>query len=667
MFISKLVFDESNVKPNTSKAIFKRKKSDIIYQDGKAFVKYDVLPPFTKLLLTSKSHLLSEYHLQQHETKVDDHFVNLHTAYEKGYIQHLETFKAELTTVERRKINAAAKLYAVWLYIIENAGRDSRTLYSAFNKIYPGKYKCYNSFANAKSKAVKNGVKAMAIDQRWFTTPLNIKEVSVVNKYWAAALISIGKKYSNRNVWKKLCELCSKSNETPPSLAWVHKYRTDILKKNYSINESRNGKEAASAKQKTFATMIHAENANDQWQMDGWTLPFWVDVPTKKEKRYCNRFVIVIVRDAHSKKIIGSAVGETENTLVIMAALRKAIVNTGCIPFEILTDNHSFNQTKEAAYFKEEIGKIGTQFTVTHSPTHKAIIERYNRHLDTLCKEYYGYVGEGIKSKNVDAHPNQETIDEYAKNQLSEGEIKLLGVKLVEDFNNDILPKIGKTPNQLFEESKKPNCFNLTVFDRIKILTAQTECKVSRGQINIKRGMVTHEFQLPAALNPTYNSKTVMVRYEDLQECIYLYDIATDEAITELKPKAVIHGAKANQTETDIELMNKNKGRLTGVKTQAKKQVEDLTAAALETNPEAYEKLNRVTTPKNILQQLEQNADLKRLAIDEGINVKLIHVPDRKSELDNESFKPKKKVNESPFHVANNVITKVSINSLYND
>jgi transposase InsO family protein len=627
--------------------------------EGKTCVLFDTIPDTKKVILPSKTDLLAEYHLQQHETKVDKHYEALYFAHSKGYIKHLEHLKAKYPTLVRKKINDAAKLLAVWTYIIDEVGCEVATLYNAFNKIYPNKYKTYNSFANAKSKAMKNGAEFMAIDQRWFTTPLNVKEVSIVNQYWAAAIISIGKKYSNRNVLKKVVELCKQSNEIPPSLSWIGKYRNQILKGNYSINESRNGKEAAKATQQTFAKMQHALNANDQWQMDGWTLPFWVDG--------FKRYVIVIVRDAYSKKIVGSAVGESENTIVIMAALRKAIINTGCLPHEILTDNHSFNQTKEAANFKEAIAQIGTQYNVTHSPTYKSIIERYNRHLDTLCKEYHGYVGEGIKSKSVDARPKQELLDLYAKTAITEGEVMVIGAAIVEDFNRDILPKLGKTPNELFNESEKPNCFSLSIFDRVKILTAKTECKVLRGQITLKRGMEKHEFQLPAAINSTYNNRTVIVRYEDLNEGIYIYDKSTDEAIAEIKPKPIIHGAKANQTQRDIELLNKNKGRLTGVKIQSKKEIAALTNAALEANPEAYALLNKITTPKNVLKALEQNTQLKRIVEDDGINLKTIAIPNRESELDNEDFKPKKKLNESPFNVPNTTIKKVSLKDFHND
>lgn len=633
------------------------------YIDGQLYILYDSIPEPTRKQLPAKNELIAELNLANHDAKVESYYNNLFFCTTQGYIKHIPTFKEKYSTLSTEKINEICKLYAAWKYIVDltinERNRDTSMLYVAFNKIYPNKYKNYNCFANAKKKAVDNGAEFVAVDSRLFTTPLNVKTVNVLNQYWVNGIVSANRKLSNKEVWKKICEVCELANEKAPSLSWVDKYRKQVLRSNINTSASSNGNAYAFAKQQPYASMQHALHANSQWQMDGWTLPFWVDNGTK----FC-RYVIVIVRDAYSKKIVGSAVGETENTLLIMAALKDAIINTGCLPYEILTDNHSFNQTKEAAYFKDAIGKIGTVFTVTSNPQHKSIIERYNRHLYSFCKEYYGCIGEGVKSKSKNAHAKQESIDAYAKNQISVGEIQLIGIDIVEKSNASILEKEGKTPNQLFDESEKPNCFAVDVFERIKILTAQTEIKIVRGQLNITRSKIKYEYQLPANLYQQYNDTTVIVRYEDLNECIYLYDKATDEPIIELNQKLKIHGALADQNEIDIELLNKNKGRIAGIKSQAAKSNESLTEKALQVNSDAYLHLNKVTTPKNVLNEMEQNANLKRIAIDKGININLIHVPLRESEMDNNTLKPKQKINDSPFTDKNHVIRKISLKDL---
>jgi len=663
LMLSKEFLDSQSIDANTSKVIFKRKKHCLCKIDGLWFIKYTSIPAPTRAKLPGEIELKALANLNKHQTAVDEYFKHLNYEYSMGYIKHIESFKAKYPTLSQSKIYKAAKLFAVWSWIIENGNKNNFPLYTAFNKIYSGVYKNENSFYNAKSKAVNNGAESLAIDQRWFTTPKNIKKVSELNQFWAAALVGSPRKFSNRQVFDRICILCKEANEKPPAnKSWVDKFRKRILEENISVYQSRYGAAAAKAKQLPFATMQSALNANTQWQMDGWRLPFYVENPNPlpNEKRYCNRYDIVIVKDAYSKKIVGYAVGKNEDTITIMSALRNAIINTGVLPSEILTDNHSFNKTKEAANFKEAIAEIGTKYNATSNPQHKSIIERHNRHLDRLCRNHYGYLGEGIKSRSIDGQPSQELLDKYLKNNLSINEIMGIGFKIVEDYNNEILNKEGKTPNELYATSEKPNCYKVDVFDRVKLLTAKTESKISRGQITIKRGGIKFEYQLPASLYSKYNNKTVIVRYEDLKEEIYLYDIKNDAAIIQLQQRTKIHGAKADQTEIDIELLNRNKGRIKGIISKAKQANENLMERALNTNPEAYELLNRITTPKHILKELEQNATLKAAAIDNGVDFNNVYIPVRDyDELNNEDFKPKSKINESPFAPKNHKIRKL--------
>lgn len=631
------------------------------YFDGQIHILFESIPEPTRKQLPAKHELIAELNLSKHDAKVDGYYNNLLFCTTQGYIKHIPAFKDKYPTLSSEKINAICKLFAAWQYIVDltinERNRDTSGLYVAFNKIYPNKYKNYNCFANAKKKAVDNGAENVAVDSRLFTTPLNVKTINIVNHYWAASIISIGKKYSNKKVWEKLCSLCKEANETAPSLSWVDKYRQKLLKGNISVYESRMGKETALAKMQPYMSREKVKNIHSQWTFDGFNFAFWAGGNYR-------RYVMVKVMDANSKKIIGFGIGESENTTVIMTALRNAIINTGCLPLELLSDRHSFNKTGEALNFKEAIEAFGTKYTLTSNPQYNSISERYNQYLDSIYKDYYGYLGEGVKSKRANAHPKQEMIDDAAKNQLSHDEIILIGIKSVHEYNETILAKEGKSPNQLFEEGDKSHCFIVSLYDRVKILTSKLSYKVVRGQLNITRGLDKYEYQLPANLYSTYNNRKVTVRYEDLNEGVYLYDSTTDMFITELNQKPKIYGEKASQTDRDIELMNKNKGRIAGIKSQAKKELENITEKALEAHPDAYLLINRISTPKDVLQAFEQNANLKRMAEEHGVDITKVHIPVRKNEFENESLKPKQKINDSPFTDKNHVIRKISLKDL---
>lgn len=623
------------------------------------FILYDEIPTPTKLKLPSKADLIAIALKSQTDAIVEDYYNDMNSLKQRGFAKYAEHYTKKYD-LPAQKLLEFTQLHAVWQYIIDlkqkDNCRDLERLYRAFSKLYPGKYNTKHSFSNAIKKAVRKGIESVSFDKRIYSAPQNVKRISKVQTLWTMGLISIGKKYSNRQVWEKLCAQCQKENVKPPSLSWVDKYRTQILKKNINIFESRYGKQDAFAKKLPYASTYHAQYPNDQWQMDGWTLPFW----GAKFQRY----TMVIVRDSFSKMIVGSACGTSENTKLIMEALGDAISNTESLTTEIVTDNHAFNQTKEAEYLKEETEKMGVTWTVTSNPRHKSIIERYNKHLDTLCREYTGYLGEGIKSKNVDARPKQELIDQYAKEFLSEREIKLISLEIVEKWNKTAnnIPLIS--PFDLYTKTVKPHSIQVNMFDRVRILTSQTELKVNRGQLTIKRAGLKYEYQLPADLYGVYNDKVVLVRYEDYRDCIYLYDKQTKEPITVLKQKGKIHGAKINQTEKDKELLFKNKGRIEGIKSKAKKQVEQLTSDALKENPEAVHILNSMTEAKNVLREAEQNCELKRKAQDSGIDLKMVCISERANEIDNELLQPVSKKKESPFTPKNHKISIVNTKDL---
>ena len=86
--------------------------------------------------------------------------------------------------------------------------------------------------------------------------------------------------------------------------------------------------------------MLNAQNANSQRQIDGWRLPFYM--------KGFETLTLFWVIDSYSKRVLGSFIDSSENTETILKGLASAVKETGVLPFEIVSDNHSFNQTKEA-------------------------------------------------------------------------------------------------------------------------------------------------------------------------------------------------------------------------------------------------------------------------------------------------------------------------------
>lgn len=661
-YLSKSVFDENGIEPNTTKTIFKRNKLHVIVLDGIAYINHDAIPKPTKAVLPSKIDLKAQFHESEANTVVEAWIKALEYQKTKGFVKYTNLLRqkfpiAEYPSISDNKIRTAAQLYAAWTYIMENVGKDVKHMHLAYKAVYEPKI-CYNGFNNKKNKAKDFGILKVSFKMSCITAKNNIKTVKVVNKLWLAMLTQSDLGLSNRDIHEIITAKCIEIGEEPPSLGWVAKEKHKLLAKNVVAHNSRYGWKKTKDKMLPHQTSTMALYANDQWTIDGWWLPFWVGIGKGFKK-----FVIVVVRDTYSKKIIGHSISESENTLSIFAAFKDAIENTGCLPHEIVADNHSANKSHEFINFKEELAKIGTQYKVSSNPTDKTTAERYFQYFNSIGKRMYGWTGEGIKSIRKDSHHKQELMDEYAKpaNQLTVEQVKLNGNFFVYEFNKDVLEKDGKSPEQMYNESEKPNCFNVDVFQRVRLLTAQTQYKINKGMIIIKRGSHTYEYTLPANLYGKHNGDIVTVRYEDLDECIYLFELKRDNPITKLDINPRIHTALANQTADDTQNALKHHGRKEGIKSAAKKELEKLRDEALKECPEAIHHLNSMNIAKDAYKAAHEDADFNRYVAERGINIKTMDAPNKVKTF----VEPKsstKKPNTAPFAIKNHVMKKVSKN-----
>lgn len=622
--------------------------------DGEFYILYKSIPFRSRKNLPSEKTIRFILKENEQESKTEFLSKNLEKAYYLHYAKYLSTYEAD-SKLPTEKVTHFARLHAVFQAIIdlkENEGlRDLKNLYEAFNQLYPSKYTSKHALSKAVKDAMRGGAMCAALDGRVFgnNREHNSKKFTPLQKFWLAYLVGQPRKLTNGKIWEALCKLCEQTGHQKPSLSWVKKWRLALLK-NPELYSSRYGQQQAS-KQMPYASLKHGEHANDQWQMDGWTLPFW-GAGGKGFKRY----VLVRLIDSNSKKVIGYSFGESENSTVIMEAIKDAISSTGLLPFEIVTDNHAFNKTEEAKNIIRLFKKKGCRWTVTQNPQHKAIVERYNQHLDTLCRDYYGYLGQGIQSKSIDALASPEMAEQYSKNFLSKEEIRGIAVAVVETYNKTP-QKDTKSPMQRYEEKANPHPIKVSVYDRAELLSSQASKKIIRGQITIERGSIKHEFQLPAELFQQYNNTTVTVRYDDLKDGVYLFEAKNGEAIGFLPPKGKIHAAIINQNDEDKQAFFRHKGRLTGIKTKARTDLEILSEKAHAIDPEAHERVNRMATPKDVLQQMEQDANLRRTAEDKGLKMEMLYVPNRPLNIGTPALKPKEKKKDQPFTVKNHTIS----------
>lgn len=525
--------------------------------------------------------------------------------------------------LNKEKCKLFAQRWAVWVWINEHYSREKNNLavfHAAYNLTFPGHLSDTKSFCNFKKGIDESSIEAKVIDQRAV-----VKVAERITPFQHAALEKLyiqPQKILAPAAHIQLIKVCKEVGEKPYSLASVKKYFKKF-EHNIELYRLRYGA-AAAQKQMVHTTTIPALHRNTQWPADGWTLPFC--------GANFQRYVLYIVRDAHSRKIIGYSVGESENSTIVLEALEDAVRNTGVLPAELLTDKHSWLKAQERLL--TEMDKMGVIITTTTNAQRNAIAERYNQYFDPRCREIAGYTGKNMTATGKDSRPGPEAITEITKPKHFKtiAEIKTIAAYLVLEFNNEQLTALNNlTPNEAYAASNDEKCFLISEAERVKLFRPVMAYKVHRGQITIKVGVRKHEFQLPAELINRYNSRDMEVAYEDLLQGIYVSDPKTGEAMGFIAPKYTPHGAIADQTEEDKKAFKKLAGRGNGVTVKDRKSAQATIAAGLAHNPEALDIINSIGMPKDIRQIATQNRELKRAMDDQGVKYDMLPIRDYKA------------------------------------
>ena len=565
----------------------------------------------------------------------------------------------EKYNVSKDNCKRFAEKWAVWEYIKANrsSSKNDLTIYhAAYDMLFPGHLTTKVSFLNFASAIDLKGIENKVIDQRAITKVA--KRITSFQYAFLQSLYIQPQKIQPADAYKKLAEACEGLSEKPYSLASVKNYYREF-ENNAELFTQRYGA-AKAQKQQPYASLLPAMHRNTQWQQDGWTMPFW-------GANY-QRYVLYLVRDNHSRKIVGWSIAESENTTLILEALEDAMRNTGVFPGEIVMDKHSFTKTEIAARICAETERMGAIWTVTINAQRNQLAERYNQYLDALCKDFAGYLGKNLTATGKDARPSQEALTQYGKtaNFKTADEIKAIAAHVVTAFNKmELEPLEGVSPNEKYAQSEDINAFKVSESERVALVRPMSDYKVTRGQIIIKVGMKRHEFQLPAALISRYNNRKVAAVWEDLAQGIYISDIATGEELGCIPPKRKIHGAIPDQTEEDRKWLNQMTGRTNGVTTTARKSAQEKIKEGLAQNPEAIALINHYSLPKDIRALAQKDSELKRAMAEQGINYNNLPIRAQQAVTLPVAETKQGKGKESPFAPASNEIRQLDMNEVF--
>lgn len=643
LYVSYSFLLSKNISQNTIDNWRKRGLSIVKKIGINAYILYDSIPAPTREKLPSKEAIIKELERKRDEDSIDYFYEILYKAKENNFSLYRDVYSKHFNderVVEYSKKHAVIEEILTIRYEYKEEGTrcPSRDIWKAYCRIYPEDY-VYEYFLNIMKKAENEGIERILIKQ---SVPVK-RKFDVRYTKMIIDCLSSKKKYNQPQIFDKICKACEKKGWEKPSLSWVKLKIRDY----YLFGGARDGVNYEFYNRRPYLGVLNAQNANSQWQIDGWRLPFYM--------KGFETLTLFWVIDSYSKKVLGSFIDSSENTETILKGLASAVKETGVLPFEIVSDNHSFNQTKEAQDFKERLSKIGVTWTVSMNPRRKSNVERSFRTFgDDFCKNEYGYIGQGIKTRMKNGKPSQEYIDKAVKNPLTREQIVLIAGRCIEEYNNKI-GSDGKSPNMRYEEavndeSRKKKSFAVSDLDVLSLFIRRSEAIARRGQITIERGGVKYEYVMNAKQYVKYNNKRFGIRYASFDQ-IYIYDIDTDKCLDCLQRKKYAHGALADQTEDDIKLINKHSGRLRGIENAIKKEQEKIYKEAVSIDPDAAYIMNPLLTPKADFEEYKRNGNLMRFADRHGIRPE--DVPEINVECEKETKEPeyrKRRKAESPFH-----------------
>lgn len=643
LYVSYSFLLSKNISQNTIDNWRKRGLSIVKKIGINAYILYDCIPAPTREKLPSKEAIIKELERKRDEDSIDYFYEILYKAKENNFSLYRDVYSKHFNderVVEYSKKHAVIEEILTIRYEYKEEGTrcPSRDIWKAYCRIYPEDY-VYEYFLNIMKKAENEGIERILIKQ---SVPVK-RKFDVRYTKMIIDCLSSKKKYNQPQIFDKICKACEKKGWEKPSLSWVKLKIRDY----YLFGGARDGVNYEFYNRRPYLGVLNAQNANSQWQIDGWRLPFYM--------KGFETLTLFWVIDSYSKKVLGSFIDSSENTETILKGLASAVKETGVLPFEIVSDNHSFNQTKEAQDFKERLSKIGVTWTVSMNPRRKSNVERSFRTFgDDFCKNEYGYIGQGIKTRMKNGKPSQEYIDKAVKNPLTREQIVLIAGRCIEEYNNKI-GSDGKSPNMRYEEavndeSRKKKSFAVSDLDVLSLFIRRSEAIARRGQITIERGGVKYEYVMNAKQYVKYNNKRFGIRYASFDQ-IYIYDIDTDKCLDCLQRKKYAHGALADQTEDDIKLINKHSGRLRGIENAIKKEQEKIYKEAVSIDPDAAYIMNPLLTPKADFEEYKRNGNLMRFADRHGIRPE--DVPEINVECEKETKEPeyrKRRKAESPFH-----------------
>lgn len=512
------------------------------YDGRKKLIVYGSLPPqnFRKFNLPIPEQLLMTIEEEKRTSTLDLIRKTMYHAYEVDYIHCIKNFVGHFK--EKEVIDTYARTNSVFrsMMTLKANGMEVQLMFPIYQEFTDTTFKCSSlkSFYNKLNRFDKDGF--MVFIHKSYRMARSSRKVTDQHLKEIERLFRDTELHSIREIRRRLNIWAVKNGYSELCKTTVQEITSDTHFQNRN-RPYRNGKEWLIKNYDSYRDRLEPEFNGTLWQIDGTRL----QIAFLGEKGEIVYFQLFVVMDVHSRKIIGYSWDTTENSKLIIEALRMAIETTGYVPREMVRDNGGAFRKKVYQELEEKMTLLGS-YIRPHAPQHpqdKAHVERFFGKLQTCILKYIpGYVGEGIKSRRKEGRPPKEILDRINKGIgiHSSSEVHEVIPELIHRYNEFSMNENDYCPRLRYEIAKiDPVAKKVSDHDLARMFWENKSMKVRRSMIvmteeSLRRKKFQYIIQ-HEELRLSWNLKEVNVYFQKNDRSIIKLFDKNDDWITDVK------------------------------------------------------------------------------------------------------------------------------------
>jgi transposase InsO family protein len=351
-------------------------------------------------------------------------------------------------------------------------------------------------------------------------------------------------------------------------MSTLKRYFTNPTVKNLVFQKRNRGDVDALTGFFPFLDRLRCSQRNMQWQLDADRIPF-----------HCNeggtaiKPVYYLVVDNHSGDAIGYSLSLSENGASAVDAIRMAVYNTGCLPYELLTDNAPCYLSDEFKSLITLAEFYGCRYRTARikNPNDKSVVEQTFRSIHAIFRTISGYIGHRVKARRRDSFPNEEQKKLAAKPEYIRdycGIAAMLPDAIIRFRNHSFSGK--PCIKQVYDSSLSPKDGILELWKIGKLFWVTEQMKVRGNRIKFKYKGLEYKFRiLDTRLGLKVNGTVVSGRFSPFDPSrLLIYHRMTDVFIAELNGHDAIYTLEEDMTEYDKKEFAEYNNKLKTMKTE---------------------------------------------------------------------------------------------------